>query len=208
MHYKIYIKDKPFFLTEELEEEILPYSHHDDAILIDELSSQGLHTALHEIAQEKVHALIYRHSPLEALKTAFWKKFMPIQAAGGLVLDDEGRVLMMFRRNKWDLPKGKVDEGEDTQTAAIREVQEETGIESIDCGDLLLITYHTYNDYGHPMIKETYWYSMKAKSGQALKPQLEEDITEVGFYDAADVVIHCTNTFPSIVDVLKKAKLI
>lgn len=208
MHYKIYMKDKPLFLTEVIEEELLPYSHHDDVLLIDELSNQGIHTALHEIAQGKVHALIYRHSPLEALKAAFWKKFMPIQAAGGLVLDEEGRVLMMFRRNKWDLPKGKVEEGEDTKIAAIREVQEETGIETLDCGELLLVTYHTYNDYGHSMLKETYWYAMKAQSGQALKPQLEEDITEVGFYETAAVLMHCKNTFPSIIDVLKKAKLI
>ena len=208
MHYKIYIKDKPLFLTENLEDEILPYSQHDDAILLDELSSQGIHTALHEIAQEKVHAVIYRHSPLEELKAAFWKKFQLIQAAGGLVLDEQGRVLMMFRRNKWDLPKGKVEASEDIQTAAIREVQEETGIASIECGDLLLTTYHTYNDYGHPMLKETFWFVMKAKSGQNLYPQLEEDITEVGFYEVDAVRSNCTNTFPSIIEVLKKANII
>ena len=208
MYYKIYFKDKPLFLTESLEPEIIPFSHHDDAVLLDELSTQGIHTALHEIKQEKVHALIYQHTPLEELKKAVWNKFTIIQAAGGLVMDEEGKVMMMFRRNKWDLPKGKVDEGENIQSAAIREVQEETGIEKVECKELLLITYHTYEDWGHPVLKETYWYLMKADSWQPLKPQAEEDITEVGFYGKDQLLQFCQNTFPSILDVLKKANLI
>jgi 8-oxo-dGTP pyrophosphatase MutT (NUDIX family) len=142
------------------------------------------------------------------LKNAFWEKFVPIQAAGGLVSDQDGNFLMMFRRNKWDLPKGKVEVNEDVKSAAEREVKEETGISQLETGELLTITYHTYDDWGDPMLKETYWYSMKASSEELLVPQTEEDITEVGFYKPEQIKIHCLNTFPSILDVLIKGKLL
>ncbi len=95
---------------------------------MDELSAPGVNSMIHEMKQEKVHAGIYFHDDIDQLKKAFWRKFMLIQAAGGLVQNEDKAVLMMFRRGKWDLPKGKMDPGETPAQSALREVQEETGL--------------------------------------------------------------------------------
>jgi hypothetical protein len=108
MHIKVYFNDKPLFLTDEVTSEIEPFVHHDDAVYMDELSSPGIKTMIHEMRQEKVHAGIFVHKDLDELKKAFFKKFMLVPAAGGLVINEKGKWLFIFRRNKWDLPKGKL----------------------------------------------------------------------------------------------------
>src|SRR4051812_26195302 len=96
-----------------------------------------------------------------------------IFAAGGLVTTDKNELLMMFRRGKWDLPKGKLDEGESLETCAVREVQEETGLKDVVLEGLVGITYHEYFDkYSDvDVIKETHWFAMKAKREDKLVPQ-------------------------------------
>jgi 8-oxo-dGTP pyrophosphatase MutT (NUDIX family) len=202
MHIKIYFNDKPLFLTEEITPEIEPYAHHDDAILIDEFSTPGVNSMIHEMRQEKIHAGIFVHQPLDELEKAFRKKFIVIQAAGGLVLNDAGDVLMIFRRGKWDLPKGKLDPGESLETCAVREVQEETGLQKLTLEKPLVVTYHTYDESGHHILKESHWYLIKASGKQALAPQLEEQITELKWVPASEVKQYMDNTFPSIIDVL------
>jgi hypothetical protein len=91
---------------------IQPFIHHDDAVFIDELNAHTIKTMIHEMQQPPVHAGIFQHPDLEKLKKAFFKKFTLIEAAGGLVKNKENKILMIFRRGKWDLPKGKLDKGE------------------------------------------------------------------------------------------------
>ena len=143
MYIKIYFNDKPLFLTDEMTEEIQGYAHHDDAILIDEFSHPAVNAMIHEMRREKVHAGIFIHSDLATLKKAFWKKFNLVQAGGGLVSNGAQAWLFMFRRGKWDLPKGKLDAGETLEQCAIREVGEETGLSAVRPDAPLLITYHT-----------------------------------------------------------------
>src|SRR5215831_9033385 len=143
MHIKIYFNDKPLFLCDALNAEINGYAHHDDAVFIDEFSTPAVNSMIHEMRQEKVHAGIFLHQPLEELRKAFWKKFILIKAGGGLVRNDKGEVLFMFRRNKWDLPKGKLDHGETLEACALREVQEETGLKELSLEKPLLVTWHT-----------------------------------------------------------------
>jgi 8-oxo-dGTP pyrophosphatase MutT (NUDIX family) len=100
-------------------------------------------------------------------------------AAGGLVTNEENEILCIYRKGFWDLPKGKVDQGENIIDAAVREVEEETGVVAIITNFEPTITYHTYVMNGQFCIKETYWYSMKANINNQLKPQLEEDITAI-----------------------------
>jgi 8-oxo-dGTP pyrophosphatase MutT (NUDIX family) len=102
-----------------------------------------------------------------------------IVAAGGLVTNEENEILCIYRKGFWDLPKGKVDQGEKIIDAAVREVEEETGVVAIITNFEPTITYHTYVMNGQFCIKETYWYSMKANINNQLKPQLEEDITAI-----------------------------
>jgi len=203
MHIKIYFNDKPLFLTDAMNADIEPYRHHDDAVFIDEFSHGGINSMIHEMRQEKVHAGIYLHTNVEELRKAFWKKFMLVKAAGGLVLNEDGEILFIFRRGKWDLPKGKLDEGETLETCAVREVQEETGLKNVQMKKHLVTTYHTYDESGHHILKETWWYLLSASKKEALVPQTIEQITQIEWADPRNLEKYVSNTFPSIIDVLK-----
>ncbi len=202
MYIKIYFNDKPLFLCDEMNDEIKNYAKHDDAIFIDEFSNASVNSMIHEMNLEKVHAGIFLHNNLDELKKAFWKKFLLIKAGGGLVQNENDEVLFIFRRNKWDLPKGKLDDGETIEQCALREVEEETGLTNVLLKKLLLITNHTYNENGKYILKETYWYKMKGTSTQSLIPQAEEQITEIKWITEHEISTLIKKTYPSIVDVL------
>jgi len=205
MHIKIYFNEKPLFLTDAITPEIEPFAHHDDAVLIDEFSHGGINSMIHEMRQEKVHAGIYLHNNIEELKKAFWKKFILVKAGGGLVLNEAGEGLFIFRRGKWDLPKGKLDAGETLEECAVREIQEETGLQEVQLKKHLVTTWHTYDESGHHILKESAWYQLSAPKKQALTPQTIEQITQIEWGAPSDLEKYLSNTFPAIVDVLKAA---
>ena len=132
---------------------------------------------------------------------ALRKPFLVIKAAGGIVRNDENQFLFIFRKGKWDLPKGKLDAGEKTKKAAVREVEEECGIKVSKLGDLLCKTWHVYEEKGQVVFKKTTWYNMQAKR-QNLVPQLEEGITEARWLSSADFDYIKENTFPLIRDII------
>ena len=204
MFLKIYFNDKPLFLCNEVDEELQPYIHHDDTVFIDELNSQTVKSMIHEMAVEKIHAGVFYHPDLDVLKKALYKKFTIVQAAGGLVLNVKNQILMIFRRGKWDLPKGKLDKGEKLEDCAVREVKEETGLQKVNLVSPLLITYHTYNEGARFILKESHWYNMKVKGEQKLVPQTEEDIHEIKWVTAKEAEKLFPNCFPSVIDVIKK----
>ena len=107
------------------------------------------------------------------------KNFIFVKAAGGIVTDNSGRRLLMTRNSRADLPKGKVEKGETIAEAALRETNEETGLQNIEIGRLRLKTYHIYDLYGGWHFKQTSWFEMKASDGQALVPQTDEGITDL-----------------------------
>ncbi len=125
-----------------------------------------------------------------------------VLAAGGLVLNERGEVLFMFRKGKWDLPKGKLDPGETMDACALREVMEETGLVQVELKNFLLVTEHLYTERGKLILKKSHWYRMEAASHQRLIPQTEEEISELRWLAPADFNIVLANTYPSIVEVL------
>lgn len=129
------------------------------------------------------------------------KPFVFIKAAGGVVRNDENQFLFIFRNGKWDLPKGKLDIGEKTKIAAVREVEEECGIKVSQLGDRLCKTWHVYEERGNIIFKRTTWFTMKADR-QELIPQLEEGITEARWLASGDFDYIKQNTFPLIKDVI------
>jgi len=139
------------------------------------------------------------------LKSSFFKHFTLIKAAGGLVKNKKGEILLIFRRGKWDLPKGKLDDHETIEQCAKREVQEETGLHELETGKLIEITYHTYVEFGKHILKESHWYAIKATGNEKLIPQTEEDITEIIWVKKEDLKNYFSNTFPAIIEILKKA---
>jgi 8-oxo-dGTP pyrophosphatase MutT (NUDIX family) len=208
MYSKIYFNDKPLFLCDEMTDEIRKYARHDDAVLIDEYSPPAVNSMIHEMRRESVHAGIFLHSDLGKLKKAFWKKFMLVLAGGGLVQNGNGQYLFMLRRGKWDLPKGKLDPGETLEQCAVREVGEETGLKRVRLDGPLLVTWHTYDESGHHILKETHWYRMTALPDQVIAPQQEEQITELIWAERGQFGRLLKNTFPSILDVLHAAGII
>ncbi len=131
-------------------------------------------------------------------------KFKFLVAAGGVVISPEREILAIYRLGCWDLPKGKVEESEDIEDAAEREIIEETGIPAIHQRSFLTKTYHSYELKGHTIIKETWWYSFKSKEKYSLTPQHEEDITEAKWIPLSEIDTILKNTYPSIEDVLQK----
>jgi 8-oxo-dGTP pyrophosphatase MutT (NUDIX family) len=130
-----------------------------------------------------------------------------IIAAGGLVRNEADDLLMIYRRGKWDLPKGKLDEGETIEACAIREVKEETGLNEITLGKLIGITHHRYFDKWimNDVIKETHWFEMKVKDHPVFIPQKEEDILEIRWVNKKDLPEYLQETYPNIIEIVRKA---
>ena len=206
MFLKIYFDDKPLFLCDAVDETVQPYIHHDDAVFIDELDSHTVKSMIHEMELEKVHAGVFYHQDLAALKKAFYKKFTLVVAAGGLVQNEKKEILMIFRRGKWDLPKGKLDKGEKLEDCAVREVEEETGLQKVKLNAPLTITYHTYHEGARFVLKESHWYTMKVGGDQKLVPQTEEDIQEIKWVTIREAEKLFPECFPSVIDVIKEFK--
>lgn len=129
-----------------------------------------------------------------------------IIAGGGLVFNEKDELLMIFRRGFWDLPKGKLDAGETIEACAIREVQEETGLQNIVLGKFIGITKHLYFDkyIGKNAIKESHWFAMTSNSNQILKPQTEEDITEITWVAKVNLPVYLAKSYTAIVEVVNK----
>ena len=136
---------------------------------------------------------------------------MPKQiiAAGGLVTNAQGEILWIFRRGFWDLPKGKLDEGETIQTCAIREVQEETGINNIQLHELLKFTNHLYFDkyLKEEVVKRTYWFHMTIADIQVGSPQTTEDIEKIEWHSLATAKKCLELTYPTIIEVIEAYRL-
>jgi 8-oxo-dGTP pyrophosphatase MutT (NUDIX family) len=131
-----------------------------------------------------------------------------IIAAGGLVFNDKNELLMIFRRGKWDLPKGKLDEGESIEDCALREVTEETGLQNVQLENFLGSTFHEYfNTYtNEDVIKETHWYKMHATADQPLIPQTEEQIEIIEWVAEKNINDKLSNSYPNIIEIIKKFK--
>jgi len=141
----------------------------------------------------------------EELEELFFSNYQFLEAAGGVVLSEEKKVLMMFRKGKWDLPKGKIDPGETVQQAARREVIEETGIKELKIGKRIKFhdgnqdcTYHSYWLQGRRIMKVTHWFKMKSSDKHQLIPQAEEGITQVGWYSKKQIRENLSNSYRSV----------
>ena len=169
------------------------------------------------VAVERLMALLNGTSPADLLSVTLScvdKKaaeerlkslFKVVKAAGGVVTKN-GKALLMFRRGKWDLPKGKLDEGEKSRRAAAREVEEETGVVA-DVGERICTTWHTYRQNGNRYLKRTKWYAMTCRDDSRMMPQTEEDIERLEWVDRRTAQTLLANSFSSIRYVMETAYL-
>jgi 8-oxo-dGTP pyrophosphatase MutT (NUDIX family) len=111
-------------------------------------------------------------------------------------------LLIIYRRGKWDLPKGKLEAGESFEQAALREIEEECGIKDLKIGIRLLSTYHTYLIDEKPVLKKTLWFEIFYDGNKIPVPQQKEDISETRWIDPSEMDVILKNTYGSVRDVL------
>ncbi len=156
------------------------------------------------VEQSFIQKLCFLYADVELLWKKFQECFKLIEAAGGLVKNNRAELLLIFRLERWDLPKGKIEKGEQVKAAAIREVQEECGIQEIKISGEAPVTYHTYLLNGKHILKKTYWFEMNyTGSDYTLTPQLEENITDARWMNQEELKLALKNTYPLIREVLQ-----
>lgn len=147
--------------------------------------------------------LTFETENLEIGLERFKNLFKYIRAAGGLI-EKDNTWLFIFRLKCWDLPKGKLDKGEGTEEAAIRECEEECGITQLSITKTLEPTYHIYPHKGAYALKKTYWYAMSTKHVGTLVPQIEENIEKVEWFNKTQIQeLVLPNSYPAILDVIR-----
>ena len=134
-------------------------------------------------------------------------EFKEVDAAGGLVENRRGDYLLISRSGLWDLPKGHREPGEDIALTALREVQEETGVDELELRDLICVTDHCYLRGGIWHLKHTWWYSMLYTNPVDLTPQREEDISKAAWVAKSSLPPFLKNTYPSILEVFREARV-
>jgi len=134
----------------------------------------------------------------------FRKNFVLIKAAGGLVKNEKGEYLFIFRNGKWDLPKGKMDPGESPAQTGLREVEEECGIKKLEIVKKIKKSYHIYELKGKQAMKKTYWFEMLCKDDAVPTPQKEEGIQKAIWVKAEEFKQWKKEMYPSIWDIVKK----
>ncbi len=197
--YTIYINDKPFIICDDWDHLIhnKSYLHYynNDGDFITKTSKDFLQ------ATNKVGAVMHTSNAIKAFEL-FSQNYDVIEAAGGVIENELKQILMIFRRGFWDMPKGKIEKGETEISAAKREVIEECGINQVEVKSKIGTTYHTFNMYGKNVLKISHWYRMVISSTEKLKPQTEEDITEIKWFDKNGPELKKLEAYKSIHEIL------
>lgn len=166
----------------------------------------GAIVEMFETSDALARIYIPTHDPENTYRD-FCARFREVNAAGGLVSNRRRDVLLIRRNDRWDLPKGHQEAGEDLKTTALREVQEETGVDKLVLRELICMTDHCYRRDGVWYLKHTWWYDMLYMDPVDLSPQREEDITKAAWVPRSGLASCLKNTYPSIVEVFRNAKI-
>ena len=203
--YKVFFQDRPVFLSESV-----PSIKAGPGRLITGLKNQsGLRRLLDDFSgNEQLREMYVFHPDMGVLMDAFKGCFKCLSAGGGLVLNRKGEFLVIERNGVWDLPKGKMEKGEDFEGTALREVEEETGLTGLEVMGLLLSTFHTYPLKSHRILKETRWYEMFWDGTRDPVLQADEGITDFRWVKSGESDFIVKNSYASILDVLRLKALL
>lgn len=204
MFIKIYFDSIPVILSEKNDEIIRNSLFDSGNLIVESPSNSEIENLLSEIQNTTYNSIIIFHDNFELMKNDFFSRFTIIQAGGGVIENQKKELLMIFRRGKWDLPKGKIDEGETIEECALREVREETGLIHLKLLNKLMITYHTYVEKNDRILKESHWFKMEYYGNSEPIPQIEEQITKVEWANPLLLDKYYLNTFPVIKEILQR----
>ncbi|NQZ75768.1 MAG: NUDIX hydrolase [Ekhidna sp.] len=198
---KIFINDIPVYILSEKKinmdrvygvvvrefEDIVPGALADDVLIMDASFEQidSLLKLMTDKKLKKVHSIFISSKKKRDLIDHLKAKFKVIEAGGGVV-EKDSRILLIYRRKMWDLPKGKLDKGESIEACAVREVEEETGVK-VELGPKIESVWHTYVTKKKYVLKKTHWYAMKCTNDDNMAPQEDEGIKKVEWMDLEDV---------------------
>lgn len=202
---KIYHHNKPVYFIQSPEQVTLLALKGERTVQIETLSETSINFLLERLMNPEIDAGLVIQCDFAAFKTMIGQRFVTVKAAGGAVIAGE-EMLLIFRRGKWDLPKGKLDAGESLEDCAAREIEEETGVGQLQLVSPLTITYHTYIEKGKNILKESYWYLFTAQKPQVMIPQTEEDIEECLWVSLTSLELYKPLMHASLVDVVEKAQ--
>jgi 8-oxo-dGTP pyrophosphatase MutT (NUDIX family) len=154
----------------------------------------------------KGSTIIYQENPEEFIKSVFSQAFTQIEAAGGIVKRNN-QFLFIFRNGKWDLPKGKLDTGETPEKAAIREVEEECGIQGHQIVKKVPPTWHIYqstwqDSAGEWILKKTHWFEMDYTGTKNGTPETGENISEIRWFGKEDFGLILQNTYSNLKSII------
>ncbi len=198
----VYYTDKPIIITNDTEGYKNSHPQAAGYAAYAGLDATGFADALTKLRDTNMPGALFQEPSAESLLMHLGSAYTIIQAGGGLVYNDKGEILLIFRRGKWDLPKGKLDKGETIEECSVREVEEETGITGLTLGTKICETWHVYDDKGRNLVKHTTWFKMRSSDTRTLVPQIEEDIVEVRWADTKALLPYVSNTYHAIKDVL------
>ncbi len=163
---------------------------------------------LHFVDDDIPEVVLLNFYSKKFFKNIFQSIFTRIQAAGGVVIRDN-KLLFIFRNEKWDLPKGKIEYGESNQEAALREVEEECGISGHKIIKQMPSSFHIYKSpykksKGEWILKETFWFEMEYSGGENGTPQTEENITKIEWFTPEELKVPLANTYANLKPLILK----
>lgn len=186
--YKISVNEHNLLLTKDAikTEKTIPFE-----------SPRSFEKVINLLWNDSIQSANIYHSDVQELWKSFRKNFKYIEACGGLVHNAIGQILFIHRLGKWDLPKGKIEKGENPEAAAIREVEEECGISDLKIIRQLKTTYHIYHNEKH-ILKSVHWYEMYTEDTTPLTPQKEENILKAVWKNLEEIAETLENTYNNI----------
>lgn len=176
-----------------------------DDVRINDASPEKIDELLKLMTDNKfknLDSITFTSTRKEELISFIKTKFKVIEAAGGVV-DKEDKILLIYRKGFWDIPKGKIDKGEKKRECARREVEEETGVK-VSVGDKIGTTWHTYVTNRKYILKKTHWYVMKCLDDTNMGPQVEEEIDEVRWMSLTELRAALYGSYRSIRSVIQE----
>ena len=194
--YKVFVNDCPIILTEN-NNILTKYKK-------ETFNSHDIKSIVADLFENNQNGICVICNNLEEAWKQFQSNFKIQKAAGGKVLNLKNEVLFIYRFDKWDLPKGKLEKGESIEDCAVREVEEECGVTNLTIKKPLETTYHIFQRKNKTILKITYWFLMKTDFSGVLIPQEEEAIKEAVFKSEVDTKIALQNTYENIKLLFKK----